>query len=106
MQFEVKTKSRALPGLLRDDKNKPEGLLIKLPPPSYEKRDGTLQEIILTFFIVLSGTVSANLISHWIIKYFKKYPDTKITYNKKEIEISEGSIKRIIEENIEIDKTS
>ena len=79
MQFEVKTKSRALPFLLRDDKNKPEGVLIKLQPPSYEKRDFTIQETLFTFFIVLSGTVSANLISHWLIEYFKKYDsNTKI----------------------------
>lgn len=107
MRFEIQTKSRVLAGLLRDDTNKPEGVLIKLPPSSYEKRDITIQETIVIFFITVSGSVSGSLISHWLIEKMKRHdPDAKITYNKKEIEVSEGSIKRIIEENIKIDKTS
>lgn len=109
MQLEIKTKSRVLAGLLRDDQNKPEGVLIKLPPPSYdyEKRDITIQEIIITFFIVVSGNVISDLVSHWLIKKIKRYdPNAKITYNGKEIDVSEKGIKRTIEENIEIDKTT
>ena len=54
MQFEIQTKSRVLAGLFRDDTSKPEGVLIKLPPSSYEKREITIQEIIVTFLIVIS----------------------------------------------------
>ena len=107
MELEIQTTSQVLAGLLRDDKNKPEGVSINITPPSYESRGNSIPELAATVLVGFSVTVSASLVSRWLMEKIKKHdPDPKITYNRKEIEVSEEGIKRIIETNIEINKRS
>ena len=92
---------------IRDDKNKPKGVSIKITPSSYESRDISYSELAANFLVIVFAGVSIKAVSRWLFEETKKHdPDAKITYNRKEIEVSEEGIKRVIEENIKIDKRS
>jgi hypothetical protein len=60
---------------------------------------------LLELVILVAGTVSANLISHWIVEKFGKRKAETLTINRHVVDLNdEGQVRRIVEQELRYER--
>jgi len=60
--------------------------------------------MLVTILVSVGTGVPSSLLASWLYDKLKNGRSNKITINRREIEITEGEITRIVEESIKIEK--
>jgi hypothetical protein len=76
----------------------PEGVTVFVPPIMMKRSDGA--EGIATIILTLTGSVVTSAIGSWLYDKLKAGRSRTVKINRREIEIENGEITRIIEECI------
>jgi hypothetical protein len=82
------------------ERTKPAGVSIARIVP-LQKTSG-LEEILYGISIGFTATVAAELFCNWLKNKLEKHSSGKVTINRKEIFITDGEIRKIVEETITI----
>lgn len=93
--------TRDVPVAFRLKNDLPPGVSVKLLPVIAHR--GIDSDTIAIALLALANNVSINLFSSWLYDKLKGGRSKTVIINKREIEIEEGNIKRIIEESVRIE---
>ena len=81
----------------------PHGISVSIQPTETQRSFGTDYPTAAAI-IEFGANVSASMVAAWLYEHLQKHKARKIRINRKEITVSEGEIKKIIEESISVDK--
>jgi hypothetical protein len=99
MKFKITTNYLPLTHVIKQDV--PGGVSISISP--FEERRGVDTATVIQIVVEISKDITIGIVSAWLYDKLKKSPSTKLEYNRREIQITEGEISKIIEESLEPD---
>ncbi len=80
-----------------------EGISVVKPPITFTK-GYEAEEIAVSVIVNIAAGIPVSLIAPWLYNKLKNCRSSKISINRREIQISEGAITNIIEEDIKIEQ--
>ena len=101
MNIQIKIRSKDLPMFfLIEQEGSPPWAEINIPPINSQR--GIISEPWAIALITIVSSVPAAVIAGWILEKIKDKKSTTITINRKQVDLNEGKIIRVIEETTKI----